>query len=47
MHDGYYVVEHIIIPNLKWYINSSKEYKQFYETIYITDGGKLYKEIEG
>ena len=47
MHDGYYVVEHIVIPNIKWYINASYEYKKYYETIYITDGEKLYKEIEG
>lgn len=45
--DGYYVVDHFILPNMKWYENSSEEYKQYYETIYITDGEKLYKEVEG
>lgn len=45
--DGYYVVDHLIIPNMKWYENSSDEYKEYYETIYITDGEKLYKEVEG
>ena len=30
MHDGYYVVEHIIIPNMKWYANATPEYKQYY-----------------
>lgn len=45
--DGYYVVDHLIIPNMKWYENASKEYKEYYETIYITDGEKLYKEVEG
>lgn len=46
-HDGYYVVEHIIIPNMKWYTKADSQYKQYYETIYITDGEKLYKEVEG
>lgn len=44
--DGYYVVDHIILPNMKWYKNSSDEYKEYYETIYVTDGEKLYKEVE-
>lgn len=44
-HDGYYVVEHIVIPNMEWYENASSEYKQYYATIYITDGEKLYKEV--
>lgn len=44
--DGYYVVDHIILPNMKWYENSSDEYKKYYETIYVTDGEKLYKEVE-
>lgn len=47
LHDGYYVVEHIIIPNMEWYINATSEYKKYYETIYVTDGEKLYKEING
>ena len=44
--DGYYVIDHFIIPNMKWLENASEEYKQYYETIYITDGQKLYKLIE-
>jgi hypothetical protein len=32
---------------MKWYENSSDEYKEYYETIYVTDGKKLYKEVEG
>lgn len=43
--DGYYVVDHIIIPTIKWLENSSEEYKQYYETIYVTDGQKIYKQI--
>lgn len=45
--DGYYVVDHIILPNMKWYENASNEYKEYYETIYVTDGKKVYKEVEG
>jgi hypothetical protein len=32
---------------MKWYIKAGPQYKQYYETIYITDGEKLYKEVEG
>lgn len=46
-HDGYYVIEHIVIPNMEWYINASPDYKQYYDTIYLTDGEKLYKEVSG
>lgn len=42
--DGYYVVDHIIIPNMKWYENSSDEYKEYYETIYVTDGENYIKK---
>lgn len=45
--DGYYVVDHIILPNMTWYENASDEYKEYYETIYITDGEKIFKEVEG
>ncbi|MGM9531859.1 hypothetical protein [Intestinibacter sp.] len=45
--DGYYVVDHIILPNMDWYENASEEYKEYYETIYITDGEKIFKEVEG
>lgn len=45
--DGYYVIEHIVIPNMDWYYNTSIEYKKYYNTIYVTDGQKLYKEVNG
>lgn len=45
--DGYYVIDHIILPNMKWYENASEEYKNYYDYIYITDGDKLYKEVDG
>lgn len=45
--DGYYYIDHIVLPNKTWYENASDEYKAYYETIYITDGEKLYKEVDG
>lgn len=45
--DGFYVIDHIILPNLLWLQNSSDEYKQYYETIYVTDGSKIYKQVNG
>ena len=43
--DGFYTVEHIVIPNIKWLENSSEEYLKYYETIYVTDNEKVYKII--
>jgi hypothetical protein len=45
--DGYYVIDHIILPNLTWYNNASEEYKQYYGTIYIMHEDKIYKEVNG
>ena len=42
--DGYYIIDHIILPNLKWYENASEEYKEYYETIYYVDNGIIYKK---
>lgn len=44
--DGYYVVDHIILPTIKWLENSSEEYISYYETIYVTDGERIYKVID-
>lgn len=41
--DGYYVIDHIILPTIDWLENSSDEYLQYYETIYVTDTEKVYK----
>ena len=30
---------------MKWLENSTESYKEYYETIYVTDGQKLYKLI--
>jgi hypothetical protein len=43
--DGYYIIEHIILPTKNWYDEASEDYKLYYETIYIVDNEKLYKEI--
>ena len=43
--DGYYVVDHIILPTFKWW-ESNPNIDQ-YETIYLTDGDKVYKIKEG
>ena len=45
--DGYYVVDHIILPTIDWLRSASDEYKQYYETIYVTDYKKIYKLVEG
>lgn len=45
--DGYYIIDHIILPNLSWLENSSEEYKSYYETIYVTDNEKVYKLVNG
>ena len=45
--DGFYIIEHIILPNLKWLENASDEYKAYYETIYVTDNEKVYKLNNG
>lgn len=45
--DGYYTVDHVIIPNMTWYENSSEEYRNYYDVIYVTDGEKVYKQVKG
>ena len=46
MKDGYYKIDHIIIPNIKWLNNASYEYLNYYETIYVTDGDKIFKLVD-
>ena len=45
--DGYYTVDHVILPNMDWYENANDEYREYYDTIYVTDGEKVYKELNG
>ena len=42
--DGYYTVDHVVIPTVAWWQNASQEYRDYYETIYVTDGEKVYKQ---
>lgn len=49
--DGYYNVNHLILPTMDWYENTylqqNDEYKKAFETIYIIDSdNKLYKYTE-
>ena len=49
--DGYYNVNHIVIPTMDWYLNTYQqqddEYRKAYETVYIIDSdNKLYKLTE-
>ena len=46
--DGYYNVNHIVLPTMNWYLNTYQqqddEYRKAYETVYIIDSdNKLYK----
>lgn len=46
--DGYYNVNHIVLPTMDWYLNTyqqqSDEYRVAYEAVYIIDSdNKLYK----
>ena len=45
--DGYYTVDHVILPNMTWYEKSSEEYRNYYDVIYVTDGEKVYKQVKG
>lgn len=46
--DGYYVIDHFVLPNKKWYDNASKDYKNHYAYIYIIgEDDKIYKEVKG
>lgn len=42
--DGYYVVEHIIIPTMNW-VMKYDDISDNFDTVYTTDGEKVYKYI--
>lgn len=44
--DGYYAIDHIILPNLIWWENASENCKQAFETIYLCDTQKVYKVVQ-
>lgn len=45
--DGYYNVNHIVLPTIDWYNNTylkqDDEYRSGFDTVYIIDNSKLYK----
>ena len=50
--DGYYNINHIVLPTMDWYLNTyqqqSNDYRNAFETIYIINSdNKLYKFTEG
>jgi hypothetical protein len=45
--DGYYVVNHFVLPTKEWYENASDEYKEYYESIYFVDDEKIFKVVDG
>lgn len=45
--DGYYTVDHIILPNITWYENSPVAQRDYFDVIYVTDGEKVYKQVKG
>lgn len=48
--DGYYNVNHIVLPTMKWFNNvysKSEEYQKAYKTVYvIAEDNKLYKLVD-
>jgi hypothetical protein len=44
--DGYYVIDHIVIPTVEWLIEAPEECFEHYDTIYVTDREKIYKVVE-
>jgi len=32
---------------MTWYENSSEEYRDYYDVLYVTDGEKVYKQVKG
>lgn len=47
--DGYYVIDHYVLPNKLWYDTVGNDYDAHnnYSAIYIADQGKVFKEVEG
>lgn len=44
--DGYYEIDHIIIPTIEW-LNKHKTFiKDHFDIIYVTDGSKIYKQVD-
>jgi hypothetical protein len=44
--DGYYVIDHIVLPTLEWLQQAPEECFEHYDIIYVTDKEKIYKVVE-
>lgn len=45
--DGYYIVEHIVLPTVEWFNLVKDQDLSYYNMIYVTDGRFVYKYING
>lgn len=43
--DGFYKINHIVLPTIDWWNNASDDNKQYFETIYLVDDHKIYKVV--
>lgn len=44
--DGYYLIDHVVLPNMNWLENATNDKLNYFDTIYLTDGEKLYKIVD-
>lgn len=45
--DGWFTVNHIVIPSKEWFDNATKAELNLYTVVYYTDGSQVYKYING
>lgn len=45
--DGYYVIDHIVLPTTDWLLEAPEECFELYDVIYVTDKEKIYKVVDG
>ena len=45
--DGYYTVDHIVLPTIEWWEQVKNENLTWYSIIYVTDGFSIYKAVNG
>lgn len=44
--DGYYLIDHVVLPNMNWFESATNDKLSYFDTIYLTDGEKLYKVVD-
>lgn len=44
--DGYYLIDHVVLPNMNWFESATNDKLNYFNTIYLTDGEKLYKIVD-